>query len=96
MQGGILRPVARGLGQQSQARGLGPGVTSAVVSMHLPRCWLVLGLDCRPQPARWSQLPVTGERSQQNHTKLSTKVRVAPEVPHEDHTKSVSERDLSW
>lgn len=60
-------------------------------SMRLPRRCLVLGLDCRPQLARWSQLPVTGERSQQNCTKLSAKVRVAPEVPHEDHTKSVSE-----
>lgn len=95
VQGGILEPVSNGLGQQSRARAREPGATSAVVSMRLPRRGLVLGLDCRPQLARWSQLPTTGERIQENCTELSAKVRVALEVPHEDHTKSVSEWDLS-
>lgn len=62
VQGGILEPVSSGFGQQ----GWGPGATSAVVSVRLPRRGLVLGLDCRPQLARWSQLPTTGERIQEN------------------------------
>lgn len=65
------------------------------VSMRLPRRRLVLGLRCRPRLARWSRLPLTGERIQQNRSKLSAKVRVALGVPHEDRMKSVPERDLS-